>query len=163
MAWIPDADEIEGGTGRPGAVVYESPVVGISWLVRRGKNAFAGLDDAAMEAAAINAVEAAHDALLLYGFDSPKTYPVQALAFPASGAYAFDGRLFAPDEIPTDLLEGIRLIEEEIAAGTWMPTAGQGPIKRMEADGSEVEYFSSPDTLEAQHPAIAGKLRRCVP
>lgn len=164
MVWTPDTAEIEDGTGKSGAVVYEAPATGITWLNTRGKTSFSGATDANMERYAVEAVEAVQDILLQWGFESPPTVTTQSLLFPARGAYRWDSRLFDQDEIPTHLNEAIRLTEEEMAAGTWFPADEVGDVEEIQEGGVTVKYSeSSASSLQAAHPEVARRLRRCLP
>lgn len=163
MVWTPDAAEIEDGTGKSAAVVYEAPATGITWLNTRGKTSFSTASDALQEQHAVEAVEEIQDMLVQMGFEAPPTVATQSLLFPARGSHGSRGQLFDPDEIPVRLLEAIRLAEEHKAAGTWMPHAADGDIKKAAADGASVEFRTSAAALSANHPDIYRRLRRCLP
>lgn len=165
MVWTPDTAEIEDGTGKSGAVVYEAPATGITWLNTRGKTSFSGASDPLQEQHAVEAVEEAQDILVEWGFEAPPSVSTQSLLFPARGAYGSRNELFDPDELPTALLEAIRLIEEEKAAGTWMAASSSATrvIKARSAPGASVEYRDGAvGALEYEHPAIYRRLRRCL-
>lgn len=163
MVWTPETAEIEDGTGKSGAVVYEAPATGITWLNTRGKTSFSSTSDANMERYAVEAVEAIQDLMIQLGFEAPPTVNTQSLLFPARGAYRWDRRMYDPNEIPVHLNEAIRLTEEEMAAGTWMQAQDVGPVKRIEEGGLDVEWFNDVTTLESLHPNIYRRLRRVVP
>ena len=166
MVWTPETAEIEDGTGKAGAVVYESPATGIAWLNTRGKTSFSAAVDDLQEQHAVEAVEEAQDILVEWGFEAPPTVSTQALLFPSRGAYGWRNRLFDTDELPTPLLEAVRLIQEEKAAGTWMPGAGGGgdAIASMKKAGASVVFRKGATAdIESQHPSIARRLRRCLP
>lgn len=165
MSWSPDTTEIEDGTGKSTAVVYEAPATGITWLNTRGKTSFSAASAALQEQYAVEAVEEAQDLLVELGFEAPPTIPTQALIFPSRGASRWDGRLYDTDEIPVHLLEAIRLIEEEKAAGTWMDAADLVGVVDIEEGGASESLSSTIDlsSLEANHPAIYRRLRRCMP
>ena len=163
MVWTPDAAEIEDGTGKAAAVVYEAPATGITWLNTRGKTSFSGASDALQEQYAVEAVEEIQDMLVIMGFEAPPTVATQSLLFPARGAHDSRGQLFDPDELPVPLLEAIRLAEEKKAAGTWMPHAADGDIKEASADHASVKFRTSSTALSANHPEIYRRLRRCLP
>lgn len=153
-------------TGKPEALSYDSEADVATWLTRRGKTAFDGLSAPEKETTLINAVAAGEDAIRALFNGRPVTVG-QGLLFPARGAYDGHGVLLSTDTAPREYLEGLRLIAEEQAAGTWMVLAAPGlsGIKRERTRASEVEYRDNVDvaSLQANHPAIWRKLWMAVP
>lgn len=169
MAFV--AAEIESAepspwTGKLGALVYESEAAVASWLTRRGKTAFDGLDADGQEAALLNATEAGEDAVRPYFRGRPVTTN-QGLLFPARGAYDGHGVPILTDTAPREYLEGLRLIAEEMASGTWMTLAGAGltGVRSERTKAGAVEYRDGvdPGALSTNHPAIWAKLRMAIP
>lgn len=153
-------------TGKLGALVYEATADVATWLTRRGKTVFAGLEAADQEVKLIEATEAGEDVLRGLFRGRPVTTG-QGLLFPAYGAYDGHGYLIPSDTAPRQYLEGLRLIAEELAAGTYMALvdAGLVGVRAEHTRASGVEYREGVDvsTLSANHPAIWRKLRMAVP
>lgn len=162
MVWTPAAALVEDGTGKSTAVVFEQPSTGITWLNSRGKTSFSGATDAQQEQYAQEAVEDLSDIFIDLGFEAPPTQADQALIWPAVGAYRWDGRMWDTDELPAPFLEAVRLTQEEKAAGTWLPSGDTSGIKSDSKDGRTIVYRQNAHTLEANHPEIHRRLRKCM-
>ena len=167
MAGTFTSTEVEDGTGLTTAVVYEQPATGAAWLVARGKTAFNAASDANQKVYALRAVEELEDVGLQLGFEGAPITDGQGLIWPAQGAYMQAGWLVDPDTVPSEWLEAIRLAEEEMTAGTWMPLAepAAAAIASESADGASTTYRQNidPASLRVNHPAIHRRLRRCLP
>lgn len=162
MAYAFTAAEVEDGTGKTTALVWEQPTTTATWLSDRGKTSFSAAADAAQKTAALRATEEISDELLRLGFNGAPIVDGQTLLYPAYGAYRQDGRTIDSDTIPRELLEAYRLAAEEIAAGTWLPSSAQPTnLRRIKKAGAEAEFFatSSPGSISLDHPEIARRLR----
>lgn len=151
--------EVEDGTGKAGALVFEQPATTATWLSDRSKTSFSGAADAAQHAAALRATEELLDELQRIGFTGQRKLSTQRLPLPALGAYRQDGETIDSDEIPREFLEAYRLAVEEIAAGTWLTSSGNGNLKRVRKAGAEAEWFAPGASIEAEHPEIYRRLR----
>lgn len=153
-------------TGKVGALTYDSESDATTWLTRRGYTELEAASAGDQEIYLIKATEAAEDAIRSAFRGRPVTTG-QGLLFPAYGAYDGQGVLITPDTAPDQYLEGIRLIAEELAAGTWMLLAdsGVGAIRSERTKASAVEYRDGVDasSIQANHPGIWRKLRQAVP
>lgn len=165
MTFVFDIEEVEDGTGKTTALVFEQPAASITWLNRRGKTAFSSASDSDQQTAALRATEELGDQLRTPLFRGTRTVFNQALDWPSTGAYASTGETFDFDEIPTSYLEAYRLTLEEVEAGTWMNNESGAGIKRIEADDVEIEYSSglSAIGLATNHPEIHRRLKAVLP
>lgn len=157
-------EEIEDGYGLPGALVYEATEDAVAWLVRRGYTALSGLDEEAQDRALLRATEAAELAVRkrLRGVPSVAD---QGLLFPASGAYNASGRLMLEAELPRLYIEGIRLLAESVADGTFMAAGPSTGIKEEGSRHSRIVYRDSVDftTLATQHPEAWDRISSVIP
>lgn len=162
MTYTFSTAEVEDGTGKSGALVFEQPTATASWLSDRGKTSFSGAADASQQAAALKATEELTDQLMHLGFKGRKLLSTQALIFPSEGAYRQDNELILSGTIPDEFLEAYRLAAEECAADTWMPSRSAAGIKREDVDGNETEYMGDSTGIDVNHPEIFARLRRLV-
>jgi hypothetical protein len=133
------AEEVEDGTGKTGAIVYEQAATVAAWLTRRGYPKFAALAESAQEAILIKATAAGEKAI------RPRFvgYPIveyQALLWPAAGAPDWRDFELRSDQVPDSHKEGVRLICEEMASGRYDSTASSVGVKRERHNGKELEY-----------------------
>lgn len=160
------ADQIEDGTGKPTAIVYEDLATVAAWLTIRGLTVFAGKAEADQIAALVTATSAAEDEVRLRLRCSPITDD-QGLLFPASGAYSASGDLFAEDARPRTYLEGIRLLAEEAAAGRLVltPPAPAGIKEERSRQGGIVyrDNAGGISALAAHHPEAHKKIASVIP
>lgn len=156
--------EVEDGTGKSTALVFEQPATSITWLTDRAKTEFSTASDDAQQSAALRATEELGDMLQVQGFAGAPVVLDQALDWPALGAYGRDGTVFDSDEIPDRYLEAYRLTLEEVTADTWLNGEAPG-IKRFRSpSGSEVEYFGAQSGAGlATHPEISRRLQAVLP
>lgn len=179
MVFTPDQIESatpDEWTGKPTSLVYQASADLASFLVLRGLTVFSSSTDAEKDAANLNAVEAAEDAVR----GRVRGVPVQAgqrLYLPAAGAYDHQSRLMHPSGDPlaadtlersiVSYLEGIALIAEHLRAGTWRQLTGTGAAskKREETRVYQVERFQgvNPEGLAEQHPDVWLKLAQILP
>ena len=90
----------------------------------------------------------------------------QGLLYPARGAYDSRGLLIDSDTAPTGLTDGIALLCEEQAGGTFMGADGGGAgIKREKEGGTETEYFEGVDQtlMSSQHPGPWRRISEAIP
>lgn len=165
MAYSFATAEVEDGTGKSTALVYEQPATGITWLNSRGKTSFSAASDALQEQYAQEAVEECEDAIRGLMNGSGPIDPDQALIFPSRGAYSLRGLVFDEDELPAKLNEAIRLAEEEKAAGTWRPGLGAAGIEAESSARGSIEYYEGAQTgeIESDHPDVWRRLRAVAP
>lgn len=160
------ADQIEDGTGKPTAVVYEDLATVAAWLTLRGLTVFAGKAEADQIAALVRATSAAEDEVRLRLRGTAITDD-QGLLFPASGAYSAAGDLFAEDARPRTYLEGIRLLAEESAAGRLVLTApAPAGIKEERSRQGAIVYGDGAggvSALAAHHPEAHKKIVSVIP
>lgn len=160
--------EIEDGTGKATAEVYDTTDAAAAWLVKRNPaSAFAALDGPGRESSLLQATELAERHVRLRFRGKPRTYgpPRQALLFPASGAYGSDMRLFETDELPQLYRHGIFLLAEEFAGGTAMKLASAAPVASETGKRMAVSYRAGHDlsSIAANHPEAWALLRTALP
>jgi hypothetical protein len=154
-------------TGKPTALVYETIAAVAARLSRRGKTAFNTAEEAAQEIALLRATEDAEDAIR-EEFRGVPLQSGQQLLFPADGAYDGRGHYIPANTAPTEYLEGIGLMAEEISAGTYMVLAADGGavgvLEEYTRKGG-VKYRDGVDmsSLRTNHPDIWRKLKMAVP
>ena len=158
-------DEVEDGTGKPTATVYEQHEAAASWLLNQGYTKFDELDDLDQQAAMRHATSIGEDALRPY-FRGVAYTTGQGLLFPAIGAYGGDGVLLDPRALPVVYLQAIRLLAEHHAAGTLLRFAGGPPgIKEERSRQGAIVYRDGVDfsTVRTNHPEVWNKLLAVMP
>ena len=161
-------------TGKPSAVVYETAEDVALWLTsKRNLNAFDTLSLPEQEAALVEVTEDAEEAVRPWFRGRPQDQ-AQGLLLPARGAYdsslhlmVASGDLPALERSIRSYLEGIRLLAEEVPAGTYMQLATPG-AQLIKEEGKTIERTvyregSDPTSLKANHPAAYRKLRAIIP
>lgn len=170
-----DPAEIEDGTGKAGALVYEEPDTVAAWLTRRlgEASAFAAADEDEQIAALLRATETA-EAEVARVFAGVPLSAGQGLLFPALGAYGAAGILIssgsnvedAQPALPVRYLEGIRLLAEEAAAGRLMRFAG-GPagIKSESSKRGSITYRDTVNlhSIAANHAEAWTRIATVLP
>lgn len=167
MAFLPA--DIEDGTGLPTALVYEPLEDALAWLTRRGFTALALKAASQAAAAETDFVRATMDVDNLVRPFLERSEPTrrnQGLLFPRDGAYSSAGYLFEPDELPAVYLEGIRLIAEHMAAGSYMLHSG-GPvgIEEERSRNGAIKYRpgSNPNSFQSNHAEEWRRISTVVP
>ena len=112
-----DPTEIEDGTGKSTALVFEQTTDTATWLTDRGFPSLAAGDDPSSEAAMLNGTRKVLASLVPF-WRGCRRLEDQALLLPSRGAYRKDRRLIKADDIPEDFLEGWRIAVEKQHAGT---------------------------------------------
>ncbi len=114
------ADEVEDGTAKAGALVYENVATitaADGWLDSRQYPSLIGGTEATQKAAMLKATDKVESALS--GFlNAVPTSSAQGRLLPLAGAYNYQGDLMPLNTIPTAFLEGWRLACEKEHAGT---------------------------------------------
>lgn len=159
-----DDDEVEDGTGKATATVYEQNAVTAAWLTARGFVAFDGKTDTEQQQTMRYVTAVAEDQARKY-FRGGTVSDDQALLWPAIGAYGQRGELYDADTVPETWKAGLRLLYEERAAGTFLVGADAAGIKREwdEGGGREFRDSSSPAAIATAHPAAWNRLRAALP
>ncbi len=158
-------EEVEDGTGRSTAIVYDNVDAAKAWLDRRGLTAFGLADEDVQKAALVRATDAAEDAIRqhvrLVHFE-----PTQALLFPGVGAYDSSGRLMEENERPLIYRQGIFLLAAEIIAGTFMQVA-KTPLNIASESSrrGSITYRQgvNPGSLAANHSEAWSKISFVIP
>lgn len=137
-----DPTEIEDGTGKATALVFEQPDDTAAWLTARGFPSFAAGNEATSQAASLNATRKVLAALGPF-WRGCRRNDDQALLLPSRGAYRKDRRLIKADEIPEEFLEGVRVATEKEHAGTLYGGAANPDLKVDDVEGVRLEYFGT--------------------
>lgn len=160
---FPD-DEVEDGTGKSTATVYEQNAVTAAWLTARGLTVFAGKTDTEQQQTMRYVTAVAEDQARKY-FRGGTVSDDQALLWPAIAAYGQRGGLYDADTVPETWKAGLRLLYEEHADGTFLASASAAGIKREWDEGGGREFrdgFSSA-VIATAHPAAWSRLRAALP
>lgn len=157
-------------TGKPSALVYESEGDVSAWLVKRGLTAYSARpeDDKAADLVVVTETVEAEIATRIKGVPvTPgRLGERQGLLFPAAGAYDSSGELVPSDSAPLGLLEGIRLLAEEKAAGRFLKGQRSPGIKRQKhREVMELEYFEGVDgsSIATLHPDAWRRIAKAFP
>lgn len=136
-----DPTEIEDGTGKSTALVFEQPDDTATWLTDRGFPSFAAGNEASSKAASLNGTRKVLAAMVPF-WRGQRRNDDQALLLPSRGAYRKDRSLIKTDSIPEDFLEGVRIAIEKQHAGTlYSGVNGQEVASESSARGS-ISYRS---------------------
>jgi hypothetical protein len=138
-------DEIEGAepdgwTGKAGALVYQDPAEVAAWLVRNGYPAFAAADEDAQTAALLRATRAAE--LAVRPYFQGATFG-GGLLFPADGAYDARGALRDDSQPPSEYLQGIALLAEAVADGSFLSFVQLSGISAESNAAGSISYSGS--------------------
>lgn len=163
------ADEVEDGTGKATALVYEQNAAVAAYLERRlAVSSFADAAEEAQQRHQIKATEEVELTLRPYLRSLPLTQG-QRLLFPARGAYDSSGRYLDDDPwsqfLAGPLVEAIRLLSEEVAKGTFKQYAGGPPVVSESSMRGSITYRSGvdPNHLATSHPDIWRLVARMRP
>ncbi len=166
--------EIEDGTGKTGAVVYEDTVTVIAALASLGKTSLAGGTTTAngtQETAMRNGTAYAEAAFEPYFRGAPSnpgetgaTNGGQGLLWPAQGALSARGIEWQADVVPLEYLRFVRHVIEEEHAGTLRPAAGRDvTIEEVTGPGRSVRFRNAVPDIAATHPHLWREAQRALP
>lgn len=159
-----DAEEVEDGTGKPDAIVYEQAATAAAWLARRGYTRFSTKTESEQEAIMINATQIGEEAIRprFVGFPIADQ---QALLWPAHGAPDWRDAEVNPGAVPDSQKEGVRLICEKLADGSYESTLSSAGIRRERHNGKELEYQMQGRgaSFAELFPEIFSVLRKSLP
>ena len=166
--------EIEDGTGKSTALVYEDTSATIAYLDDRnggsGTSVLSTKTADQQKSAMINGTDAAENAIRPYFRGLPRTDD-QNLLFPSDGAIGSQRgtsqKVFDTDETPSTYLEGVRELVELSADGKLWPTSSpdRAMIKSTSRRGHRVEFrdASVAGDLASLHPGVFRRLRTALP
>lgn len=152
-------------TGKSTALTYESEAQVSTFLTSRGKTVYSGRDEDQKREDMIIVTERVEDEIReLFGGSDVQAN--QGLLFPSRGAYDSRGLLIDHDTAPSGLTDGIALLCEEQASGTFMDRDdGSSGIKREKLTLVETEFFESVDqaSMSYQHPGPWRRISEAIP
>ena len=158
------AAEVEDGTGKSTATVYEQNATVATWLTARGLTAFAGKTDSEQQAI-MRYVTAVAEDQARGSFRGGVTSDDQALLWPAVGAYGQRGGLYDAGTVPETWKAGLRLLYEEHASGSFLPSADTVGIKSEHDEGGGREFRDGArlDRISTAHPVAWARIRAALP
>lgn len=146
--------DVEDGTGKSTALIYELPAAVESWLTAtvRGLTVFGDLaTDALKDQALLKATNFAED-LLRERLDGTVLTKEQALLFPRVGCTSRGGRTFESDETPPDYLACIRHFAELEATAALVRHASASDVMSTSGARGSVTFRQGAQSVGARYP-----------
>lgn len=147
------AAEVEDGTGKSTALVYEQASAAAAWLTHaaRGRASFNAASAGDQDKALLAATRLVED-WIRHRVDGVALVKDQALTFPRVGSTSRQGRVWLSDETPSPLLNAIRLMAEEEAGTGIVRHHTDADVEASSAPGASVKYRSHRGDVSARYP-----------
>lgn len=156
------AAEVEDGTGKATALVYEQASAATAWLTHaaRGLTALSSASATAQDEAMLAATNAVESWLSDRPLDGRRTVAAQALSYPRTGSTNRAGRTYPADEIPLDLLIAIRLLAEEHVSTPIVLVDSKEDREMISAPGASVKYRHGARGASYRYPEVWERVLR---